>query len=72
MEKGIIDRFEGNLAVVEFGEEMRDIPRSELPENVEVGDMLIFDGESVTIDKAGTEKLRAEIEALMDELFEDE
>lgn len=72
MEKGIIDRFEDNLAVVEFDDEMRDIPRNELPVDAEVGDMLIFDGESVTIDKAGTEKLRAEIEALMDELFEDE
>ena len=36
MEKGIIDRFEDNLAVIEFGEEMRDIPRNELPKNAEV------------------------------------
>lgn len=72
MEKGIIDRFEDNLSVVEFGEEMRDIPRNELPKNAEVGDMLIFDGKSITIDKAGTEKLRAEIEELMNELFEEE
>ena len=34
--------------------------------------MLIFDGKSITIDKAGTEKLRAEIEELMNELFEEE
>lgn len=72
MEKGIIARFEGELAVVEFGEEMRDIPKSELPKNSEVGDLLVFNGNSVTIDKAGTEKLRAEIEELMNELFEEE
>lgn len=72
MEKGIIDRFEDELAVVEFGEEMRDVPRKNLPKNSEVGDLLIFDGGVVTIDKEGTNKLRMEIEDLMKELFEEE
>ena len=31
MKKGIIDRFEGELAVVEFDDEMKDIPKSKLP-----------------------------------------
>ncbi|MEG0497891.1 MAG: DUF3006 domain-containing protein [Carnobacterium sp.] len=72
MEKGIIDRFEGELAVVEFGEVMRDIPKNKLPKNCEVGDLLIFDGDSIIIDKDGTDKLRIEIEDLMKELFEKE
>lgn len=72
MEKGIIDRFEDDLAVIEFETEMRDVPRKKLPQNSEVGDLLIFDGESITIDKAGTNKLRTEIEDLMKELFEEE
>lgn len=72
MEKGIIDRFEGELAVVEFGGVMRDIPKNKLPKNSEVGDLLIFDGDSITIDKHGTDKLRIEIEDLMKELFEKE
>ena len=72
MEKGIIDRFENELAVVEFGEEMRDIPRNKLPKHSEIGDLLIFEGDSVTIDKAGTDKLRNEIEDLMKELFEED
>lgn len=72
MEKGIIDRFEGELAVVEFGEEMRDVPRKNLPKNSQIGDLLIFDGEVITIDKEGTENLRIEIENLMKELFEEE
>lgn len=72
MEKGIIDRFEDELAVIEFGEEMRDIPKNKLPKNSEVGDLLVFDGDSITIDKDGTNKLRAEIEDLMKELFEEE
>lgn len=72
MEKGIIDRFEGELAVVEFGEEMRDIPKNQLPKDSKIGDLLIFEGNSVTIDKAGTDKLKNEIEDLMKELFEEE
>ena len=51
---------------------MRDIPTSQLPENCEVGDLLIFDRDSITIDKTGTNKLRTEIDDLMKELFEEE
>ncbi|MBT2732610.1 DUF3006 domain-containing protein [Carnobacterium sp. ISL-102] len=47
-------------------------PKKKLPEGSEVGDLLIFDGDSITIDKAGTDKLRTEIEALIKELFEEE
>lgn len=71
MEKGIIDRFEGNIAVVEFDDEMKDIPKNELPKGVNVGDVLLFDGDKITIDKNETKKLKKEIEDLMDELFED-
>ncbi|SEL09192.1 Protein of unknown function [Carnobacterium iners] len=72
MEQGIIDRFEGELAVIEFGEHMRDIPKSKLPNNSKVGDLLIFDGDTITIDRVGTDRLRVEIEELMKELFEEE
>jgi hypothetical protein len=71
MKKGIIDRFEGELAVVEFDDEMKDIPKSELPKNAQVGDVLIFDGDTITISKTETNKLKKEIDDLMDELFED-
>ncbi|WP_214890887.1 DUF3006 domain-containing protein [Carnobacterium sp. ISL-102] len=30
MKKGIIDRFEGNLAVIEFDSDMRDIPKKKV------------------------------------------
>ncbi|WP_414839750.1 DUF3006 domain-containing protein [Carnobacterium sp. TMP28] len=72
MEQGIIDRFEGELAVIEFGEDMRDIPKNKLPDDSKVGDVLIFEGDTITIDRAGTAKLRIEIEELMKELFEEE
>jgi len=71
MKKGIIDRFEGDFAVVEFEDKMEDILRSKLPKEAEVGDVLIFEGDQIRVDKDETEKLRKEIEELMDELFED-
>ncbi|MGE7662662.1 DUF3006 domain-containing protein [Peribacillus sp. NPDC097197] len=72
MVDGIIDRFEGKIAVVEIdGGDMKDIPKSSLPKGAKVGDMLIIDGDNISISKEGTEKLRKEIDNLMDELFED-
>lgn len=71
MKKGIIDRFEGDIVVVEFDEEMKDIPITKLPKGVNVGDVLLFDGNKITIDKKETSKLKNEIDELMDELFED-
>ncbi|MFD6440549.1 DUF3006 domain-containing protein [Peribacillus sp. NPDC060186] len=72
MVQGIIDRFEGKIAVVEIdGGDMKDFPKRSLPKGAKVGDMLIIDGDKITISKEGTEKLRKEIDDLMDELFED-
>jgi len=71
MKKGIIDRFEGDLAVVEFNDTMEDIPKDKLPKEAAVGDVLVFNGDKITIDTKETAKLKQEIEDLMDELFED-
>ena len=49
----IIDRFEGEYAVLE--EESgahKDVRRTLLPQNAAEGDLLHFDGESYSIDKA--------------------
>ncbi|KSU83867.1 DUF3006 domain-containing protein [Fictibacillus enclensis] len=69
--KGIIDRIEGEYAVVEIGNETRDILRSILPKNVQTGDVVYFQGDEVLVDKEQTEKRRKEIEDLMDEIWED-
>ncbi len=53
------------------GGDMKDFPKSALPKGAKVGDMLIIDGDTITISKEGSEKLRKEIDDLMDELFED-
>ena len=70
--RGIIDRFEGDLAVIEFGEVMKDIPKSRLPASIQPGDVLWFykDGR-VERDAEEKQRLSKEIEKLMDELWED-
>lgn len=70
--RGIIDRFEEDLAVVEFGEVMEDIPKSRLPDSVQSGDVLWFheDGR-VELDVEEKQRLSKEIDKLMNELWED-
>ena len=70
--RGIIDRVEGGLAVVEFGEVIEDIPKSRLPEAVQPGDVLWFyeDGR-VEVDVKEKLRLSREIDELMSELWED-
>ncbi|KDN57630.1 DUF3006 domain-containing protein [Exiguobacterium sp. AB2] len=70
--RGVIDRFEGDLAVVEFGEVMEDIPKSRLPESTQSGDVLWFyeDGR-VEMDTEEKQQLSKEIDKLIEELWED-
>lgn len=71
MKKGVIDRFEGELAVIEFEGGTRDYRRAELPEGAAVGDMVVVreDG-TLAPDPEGTAARKREIDALMEELFE--
>lgn len=50
---------------------MKDIPKSQLPKNATVGDVLLFQDDKITIDKTATDKLAKEIEDLANELFEE-
>lgn len=47
----IIDRIEGDYAVVEFGDDFIDVPLSSFREEVKAGDVLYF-----VVDKEETEK----------------
>ncbi len=64
----IIDRFEGEWAVIELGRKTFKIPRLLLPGESKEGDVVNID---VSIDKETTEKLKRETENLADNLFED-
>jgi len=69
--KGIIDRFEEDIAVVEVDGVTRDFKKRIFPKNAEPGDFVEIKGDQVTILKDETENRRKEIEELMDELWED-
>ncbi|MEK4881400.1 MULTISPECIES: DUF3006 domain-containing protein [Paenibacillus] len=71
MHKGIIDRFEGEYAVIEFDGKTEDVLRSELPAEVKPGDTLIFKEGKIIIDTKATASRKEEIDSLMDELFEE-
>lgn len=70
--RGIIDRFEGEWAVLEFETGMEDILKTTLPKNISVGDVLVFGDTTITIDTDARKQREAEIDRLADELFEDE
>ncbi|MDM5193629.1 DUF3006 domain-containing protein [Bacillus hominis] len=70
MHIGIIDRFEGEIAVIEINSITIDVPKSKLPSAAKEGDVLIIEDNKYTIDKNETEKRRHEIQNLMDKLFE--
>lgn len=64
----IIDRFEGDFAVVEYKEGCTfNLPRSLLPTGAKEGDILTL---TMTIDNESAETRKKKIETLMDELFE--
>lgn len=69
--KGIIDRFEEDIVVVEVDGETRDFRKSIFPKNAEPGNFVEIKGEQVTVLREETEKRRKEIEVLMNELWED-
>lgn len=69
--KGIIDRFEGDIAVVEIEGVTQDFSKSIFPKSAVPGDFVEIIGNQVTILKEETEKRRKEIEELMDEVWED-
>lgn len=61
--KGIIDRFEGNYAVVELEDRrMTNIEKSLLPENVAEGDCIILEDGKYIIDKNETENRKKRIQ----------
>ena len=62
----IIDRFEGNFAVIETSDGMVNIPISDIPPNSKEGDILFM-----TVDSDTTKQRKRRIDGLMDSLFSD-
>jgi hypothetical protein len=60
----IIDRFEGEIAVCEQDDRtMLNIPRSQLPDGAKEGDVLIIDGDNISIDSSATLQRKKSINA---------
>ena len=68
--KVVIDRFEGEYAVCEKDDRtMINIQKSNLPSDVEEGDVLVINGDIITIDAVETQKRKKESRQLLDGLF---
>ncbi|MCM3005796.1 DUF3006 domain-containing protein [Priestia koreensis] len=68
--RGIVDHLEGEIVVIEVDGQTQDFNRGIFSKEVEVGDVVeITDNRGVVL-KDETEKRRAEVQKLMDELFE--
>lgn len=67
----VVDRFEGRYAILEDSSgRLYDVLRNELPEDLREGDVLHSDNGQFTIDKEATEKERAKIKKIFDNLVE--
>lgn len=70
MENGVIDRFEGDIVVVEIEGLTRDLPRASLPRGAKVGDIIVIDNNEIRLNPTETTKRKKELQDLMDQLFE--
>lgn len=69
--KYIINRFEGDYAVVEDENKlMMDIHLKDLPKEVQEGDVLVKIGDSYSVDLGETERRKKKIQELVDDLWE--
>ncbi|AEG14480.1 hypothetical protein Desku_0881 [Desulfofundulus kuznetsovii DSM 6115] len=64
----IIDRFEGDWAVIEFGHKTFNIPKALIPPGAREGDVINI---HITLDREATGSRAGAIKRLADELFED-
>jgi hydrogenase maturation factor len=69
--KGIVDRFEGDYAVVEVAGVTRDIAKTEVEESVKPGDVVEFIGGKWVKGVADTKSRTKKIGKLMNDVWED-
>jgi hypothetical protein len=64
----IIDRFEGQWAVIEYGDDVFNLPKEALPEGSKEGDVLDID---IKVDEEATRARKEHIQRMADRLFEE-
>lgn len=65
----ILDRAEGEIAVLEGADRLWDVPRAQLPPETAPGDVLLWDGQSWRIDQARTQARKQRMAEKMRRLF---
>ncbi len=69
--KVIIDRFEGDLAVCEKEDgTFMDISSQNLPSEAKEGDVLLINGNQISVNKSGTQERRNKINKFMEDMWE--
>ncbi|MFJ5624405.1 DUF3006 domain-containing protein [Peribacillus loiseleuriae] len=69
--KGIIDRFEGDLVVIEVDRKTQNVPKELVDSKVKVSDVVEFVNEKWIVNEEETEKRRKKIKSLMESVWED-
>lgn len=69
----VVDRFEGDIAVCENREtqEMVNIKKSELPEGINEGDVISYNGEEYEIDEEAKKEIEERIKKKIKNIFEE-
>ncbi|MDK2992381.1 MAG: hypothetical protein PWP48_1614 [Clostridiales bacterium] len=68
MKPFIIDRFEGQWAVIEYGDDVFNLPKETLPEGSKEGDVLDI---NIKVDEDATRARKERIQRMADRLFEE-
>jgi hypothetical protein len=69
--RGIIDRFEGEYAVVEIEGQMKNVSLGCIPGEAREGDVLVFENNAWQVDRSATLDLKKQTEAQMKRLWQD-
>lgn len=64
----VIDRFEGEYALIEINRKIFHIPKTLLPKDAREGDVIVI---NIAVDKKATEKKKKSMSKLADSIFED-
>lgn len=67
----VLDRFEGNFAVIEENGIMKNIPKELIDKGVTEGSIIVKIGEKYFLDEKNSAAQRKEIAELQNSLFED-
>lgn len=70
--RGIIDRFEQEVCVIELEDKsFIGIPSELMPEGAKEGDCIVIREDEIFIEENATKMRKQEIQQLMDDIFED-